>query len=714
MKATEAKLLQILGAVSQFIIPIYQRTYSWTEKECAQLWADILRTGATEEIGVHFIGSVVHIDEGLGTISMQAPKLVIDGQQRLTTVTLLLSALAEVLDALPEELQEPIEGFAPAMVREYYLINRLKKGDKHFKLLLSDTDRASLTALVDPSVAVPPTEPSIRIQDNHQFFLEQLRASTTDLTVVCRGISKLLVVDVALSRDQDNPQLIFESMNSTGRVLSQADLIRNYVLMGQPPELQERLYTLHWRPMEKAFGQEAYSGNEFSAFMRDFLTLKTAEVPRLDLVYDVFKQYERQPAVAGAGIEALLADLHTTAIRYCRVALGQEPDPQLRDAFHDLRELKVNVVTPLLLELYGDHEAGLLSSDELLEALRLLEAYVFRRAVCAIPSNSQQKTFATFSRALRREPGHYLPSFKAHLLDLPSYRRFPSDEEFRRDLQVRNLYKFNKSCSYWLRRLENHQRRELIAVADYTIEHILPQNPELSATWRQALGPDWRQIQEEWLHRLGNLTLTGYNPELSDRPFLDKRDHKEGGFRTSPLRLNQGLGELEGWNAEAIKNRGARLAERALTVWASPQMSEDERKAYAPARRSSGPSPYTLDGHPQLAQPGLRAVFDALDIRIRDLDPNVYQEVLKLYIAYKCETNFVDIVPQAKGLRISLNMPFLDLDDPRGLAKNVAGLGRWGNGEVELRVNALEEVPYAIGLIRQSLDRQLDDAAEAP
>ena len=314
---------------------------------------------------------------------------------------------------------------------------------------------------------------------------------------------------------------------------------------------------------------------------------------------------------------------------------------------------------------------------------------------------------------MRREQGHYLPSFKAHLLDLPSYRRFPSDEEFRREVQIRNLYKFNKSCSYWLRRLENHARKEPITVADYTIEHILPQNPELSSNWRQALGPDWKQIQEEWLHRLGNLTLTGYNPELSDRPFLMKRDHPDGGFRTSPLRLNQGLGELEGWNAEAIKDRGARLAERALTVWASPQLSEDERKAYAPARRSSGPNSYTLDGHPHLAQPGLRAVFDALDTRIRDLDPNVYQEVLKLYIAYKCETNFVDIVPQAKGLRISLNMPFLDLDDPRGLAKNVAGLGRWGNGEVELRVNALEEVPYAIGLIRQSLERQLDDDREA-
>lgn len=335
-----------------------------------------------------------------------------------------------------------------------------------------------------------------------------------------------------------------------------------------------------------------------------------------------------------------------------RHTLAREAHRQLANPFHDLRELKVNVVTPLLLERYGDHEAGLLSRDELLEALRLLEAYVFRRAVCAIPSNSQQKTFATFSRALRREPGDYLPSFKAHLLDLPSYRRFPSDEEFRRDLQVRNLYKFNKSCNTWLRRLENHQRKEPIAVADTTIEHILPQNPELSAAWREALGSEWAQVQEEWLHRLGNLTLTGYNPELSDRPFLDKRDHPEGGFSTSPLRLNKGLGQLERWDVDAMRQRGEMLAARALEMWASPQLSEEQRQAYRQPSRSQVAS-YTLADHPQLANPQIRAVFDLLDARIRSLDPNVSQEVLKLTIAYKAETNFVDIVPQAKRLRLS-------------------------------------------------------------
>ncbi len=526
------------------------------------------------------------------------------------------------------------------------------------------------------------------------------------------GACKLLVVDVALARDQDNPQLIFESMNSTGRELSQADLIRNFVLMGQPPEFQERLYTLHWRPMELAFGQEAYSGNEFSAFMRDFLTLQTGEVPLLDQVYDTFKAYARRPEIEQTGTESLLTDVHAVARRYCRIVLGKESDPALHQAFFNLRELKVSVVNPLLLELYADHEAGLLNHGEFLEALQLLESYVFRRAVCAIPSNSQQKTFATFSRSLRKESGHYLPSFKAHLQSLPSYRRFPSDAEFRRDLQERNLYKFNKSCSYWLRRLENHQRKEPIAVANYTIEHILPQNPELPAPWRQALGENWKALQEEWLHRLGNLTLTGYNPELSDRPFLEKRNH-EGGFAGSPLRLNQGLGQLESWGVEQIQARGATLSERALQVWAAPFLPPEQLAEYW-SKPLNPAAAYSLADHPQLAIPHIRSLFDALDLSIRALDPNVYQDVLKVYIAYKCETNVVDIIPQAKKLHLTLNMPYAELDDPKGLARNVTGMRRAGNGDVELGVATLEEVPYAIGLIRQSLERQLDDATGSP
>jgi predicted transport protein len=244
-------------------------------------------------------------------------------------------------------------------------------------------------------------------------------------------------------------------------------------------------------------------------------------------------------------------------------------------------------------------------------------------------------------------------------------------------------------------------------VANFTIEHIRPQNPELPGSWRQALGENWKVLQEEWLHRLGNLTLTGYNPELSDRPFLEKRDH-EGGFAGSPLRLNQGLGQLACWGVEQIQARGAALADRALQVWAAPSLPPEQLAEYW-SKPLNPAAAYSLADHPQLAIPHIRSLFDALDLSIRALDPNVYQDVRKLYIAYKCETNVVDIIPQAKRLLLVLNMPYAELDDPKGLARNVAGMGRWGNGEVELGVATLEEVPYATGLIRQSLERQLEE-----
>ena len=250
-----------------------------------------------------------------------------------------------------------------------------------------------------------------------------------------------MIVDIALSRDQDNPQLIFESMNSTGRELSQADLIRNFVLMGLPTDLQTELYRDHWRPMEVAFGQESYS-THFDGFMRHYLTLKTGEIPKFGAVYEAFKSYARQPQMAQQGIGELVADVHRFAGYYCSMALDQEPAGVLGEAFRDLRELRVDVAYPLLLELYDDYRAGVLSGYEFCEAVRLIEAYVFRRAVCSIPTNSLNKTFATFARDVDKD--RYLESIGARFLLLPSYRRFPRDEEFKRELQSRDVYNFLK------------------------------------------------------------------------------------------------------------------------------------------------------------------------------------------------------------------------------------------------------------------------------
>lgn len=317
------------------------------------------------------------------------------------------------------------------------------------------------------------------------------------------------------------------------------------------------------------------------------------------------------------------------------------------------------------------------------------------------------KTFATFSRALKKD--RYAESVAAEFLLLPSYRRFPPDDEFQRDLQTKDLYNF-RSRSYWLRRLENHGRKERVAVDEYTIEHILPQNEHLSAQWKAELGPEWERIQNTWLHTLGNLTLTGYNPELSDRPFSEKRDMK-GGFADSPLRMNQGLGKLDRWTEESIKERAATLSRRAVDVWISPSVPDDVLEAYKPkAQTAAG---YSIDDHPHLVSGPLREVFSAFRSQVLALDPCVTEEFLKLYVAYKAETNFVDVVPQAKRLRLTLNLEFPEITDPKGLCRDVSGLGRWGNGDVEVGLASLAELPYVIGLVRQSLEKQMGNGADA-
>ncbi|MDB5475404.1 MAG: hypothetical protein JWP49_915 [Phenylobacterium sp.] len=628
--------------------------------------------------------------------------LVIDGQQRLTTLTLILIALAEALEGMSVAEQEPIDGFSPAKIRQYYLVNALEEGDKHYKLILSQTDKTTLKAAVDKIDA--PADKSIRISENLDQFRDLIRQKKADLKTLCRGLAKLLIVDVALNRTQDNPQLIFESMNSTGRELSQADLIRNFVLMGLEPSLQTRLYEAYWRPMELAFGQEAYS-EYFDTFMRHYLTVKTGEIPRIDEVYLTFKRLAREPATVGGRVEELVKELRDFATYYCAMALATEADPELATAFQDLRDLKVEVSYPFLLELYHDYKLGHLQKAELLAAVRLVETYVFRRAICAVPPNSHNKTFATLGKSLKKD--RYLESIQAQFLSLQSYRRLPSDAEVQRDIQTRDLYNF-RNRTYWIRRMENFGRKERVSVDEYSVEHILPQSDndpqKLPASWRQELGEDWERVWTNYRHTLGNLTLTGYNSEYSNRPFAEKRD-MEGGFRESPMRMNAGLGQLESWTEKAIQDRAERLAALAVRVWAAPQLPADVLEAYRPNASIDG---YTRADHPHLTG-AMGDLFDKFRKEVLVLDPCVTEEFLKFYVAYKAETNFVDVVPQAKRLRLALNMKFPEINDPRGLCRDISAIGRWGNGDVEVGLSDEGDLPYIIGLVRQSFERQMGD-----
>lgn len=557
MEATVTPLLRFLQGPKQFFIPIFQRRYSWEERHCKQLWDDILRIGANDEVLSHFLGSIVYMEPRLQPVTAVRQLLVIDGQQRLTTLSLLLSALSRAIDEDSSEID-----ISPRRLSNYYLFNAEEEDEFRYKQLLTRRDKETLIHLLESREL--PTNASPLLVDNYHFFEIKLR--NADLQAVYNGIQKLRIVDITLDRNHDNPQLIFESLNSTGLSLSQSDLIRNYVLMGQEPDFQNRLYEEYWFPMEQRFGDE-YT-KRFDRFIRDYLTLETRQIPNVKSVYEKFKVY--MPSTDDSEIlEMIIEEISRYAKHYTSIALLQEEDLEFRKCFKNIQDLRVEVAFPFLLEVYEDYTRETIEKAEIIEIFRLVESYVFRRAVCGIPTNSLNKTFAALMTDV--DKGDYLRSLKVAFSQMRSYRRYPSDIEFKQSLLIRDVYNFDR-CNYLLRNLENYTRNDPIGDENHTIEHIMPQNPNLSKAWQDELGENFQEIYETYLHTIGNLTLiaTRDNPALSDLPFSEKRD-MEGGFRDSPLRLNRSLARTEQWNENTILARTEELAEKALKIWIYPE-----------------------------------------------------------------------------------------------------------------------------------------------
>lgn len=351
---------------------------------------------------------------------------------------------------------------------------------------------------------------------------------------------------------------------------------------------------------------------------------------------------------------------------------------------------------------------GKIKKEELIQALRLIESYVFRRAICGVPTNSLNKTFATLYKEIDHQ--NFLESLQAILVLQDSYRRLPDNEEFKRELVIKDVYHF-RNRNYLLRKLENHERKEMVNVESYTIEHVLPQNPNLSNEWKKELGDNTEEIQKVYLHTIGNLTLTGYNSEYQDRSFKEKRDLKDKnglaiGFRDSPIRLNRSLANLEKWNEKEIEKRAQEIACLAINVWTYPFVLPETLNKY---RKEPVGNHYTVDDHPHLREGELmRPVFDVLRKKILNIDSSVREEPTKLYIAYKSVTNFVDIVPQKKALSLRLNIPFEKIKDPQGKTRDISGMGKWGNGDTEVKLAAQEEIDYAVALIKQAFDNVME------
>ncbi len=686
MDAQKGNIFEILNGTRQFIIPVYQRLYSWGMPQCERLWDDIVAMEKLNKQG-HFVGSIVNIAEKAMPTGVQK-FMIIDGQQRITTLILMLIALRDVA------IQNNDESINPIKIENMLLKNQYEEGLDRYKLLLTENDRDILIDLIESRP--PAKDKKSRLIDSYNFFMKKIASKELALDKVYESIGKLQIVNVTLDRIDDDAQAIFESLNSTGKELSESDLIRNFILMGLDTREQTYIYENYWRPLENLFADN-FDESLMDSFFRDYLTMKLSRIPSKRNVYEEFKNYYRSSTY---DIRGLAENLLTHAGFYTNIIFASHEDIEIKRLYKDIVDLRMEVSYPFLLHINQDLENQKISKDEFKEILRLCISYVLRRSVVGIPTNSLNKTFATMYNYIN--PDDYLNSVKAFFILQESYKEFPKNLEFTKALATKDLYN-TRNRNYILRSLENYDNKSPVIIENCTIEHIMPQNKNLSPEWKEDLGPNWKIIQENYLHTLGNLTLTAYNSEMSDLPFKRKMDMK-GGFKESAFRLNRDILGLDSWDEDSIKNRANNLAQIAIEAWPYPKLTDEELKPYV--KEETDKKEYSLENY-NLSERA-KYLYDLIDRRILNLSPDVFKVYNKYYIAYKLDTNFVDIVVYKTKLNLTLNMKFDEIVDSRNICRDITGLGKWGNGNVLVDYTEESDLDYIMGLVKQSFNKQLD------
>ena len=658
MQASDKSLVEIIQGPKQFLIPIFQRTYNWKEIHCAQLYKDII---SPRQYG-HFIGSVVLISNLETTASI--PKWqVIDGQQRLTTITLLIIALLKRANELG---MESISATALDAIEEYFLTNRFGDGDMHYKLLLTKRDKSSLRVLVDKKYNSE--DVSDNMQRNFDYFCNQF-TDAESIETAYQGLQTLKVVEVLLQINQDDPQAIFESLNSTGVDLSQADLIRNYVLMNQPQDIQTELYENTWFPMEQLFG--GLYEKKFDRFAQDFLTLatKSNNLIRAGDVYMLFKQWFSKQ-VNNKEIGEILSDIHNQVRFYTNYTLLQESDKELNSAFSDLKQL-IDVATPVIIRLYQLHEKDEngLSKSDFIKSVRLLESYILRRSVCGMQTRSYGNLFASLAQKITEEKP--LESLSVAIARFSKNSRFPNDAEFIESLKNNELYELS-NCRLILERIENDSK-EKIDTTKFSIEHIMPQNENLRKEWKGMLGDNWQLVHQTWLHRLGNLTLTGYNSEYSDKDYQTKKTIT-GGFNESPLRLNRDMRDSEVWTEGEMIARAERLANKSIELWPlltvpSRLISEytlEERKHLSHGKTTSDVSGFNDD---------TIELFNQLESYINNIASDASLILGKKNLTFYTLEPFLQVIPRSRKLAIVMSFEYENI--PTGMQEICSDTHEW-------------------------------------
>lgn len=563
MKGEAKQFLKFIdGSDKRFIIPVYQRNYSWQNKHCAQLLND-LKGLIKKPDAPHFFGSIVssHMQGG-----KREDFLIIDGQQRLTTISILLIA---IVDLLKHKKVTPKDDRLIEKITKKHLVDEYQEDQRKIRLKPIKDDCKAFDALFgDESDFVDGSN----VTSNFRYFRDRILNENIDIDDLYDAISRLQTIDIFLEKD-DDPQLIFESLNSTGLELEEGDKIRNFILMGLSSELQEKYYEAFWNKIEKN------TNFKVSDFFKDYLTLKLNRTVVIKDIYFTFKDYVKKN---NDDIEALLKDLLEYSKLYAIILNPMQYQNSFTAVLVRLSQLEFTVIFPVVLAILKRWNEKNLTDQEITELLRVTEIFLFRRLIVGLATNALSKIFATLDKDVTKKAqssqlASYAEIYKYVLLNKEESSRFPNDEEFEQALFSRNIYAMSsKNKAYLFSFLENEESKEQINVIErikdgtYTIEHIMPQT--LSPVWQKELGEKSQQIHEQWLHTLPNLTLTGYNSKYSNRPFKDKLD-VENGFKDSNLRLNQYVRECLKWTEDELVERQSRLSKKSLKLWYYPTTS---------------------------------------------------------------------------------------------------------------------------------------------
>jgi len=562
MKAYETKVEKFLSSTkTQFVIPVYQRNYDWDVEHCKRLLDDIIEVGSNEKQTSHFIGSIVYVHDDTYTTSRIAELIVIDGQQRLTTITIIYLTIYWLAKKLNKEslVNEIVET---------YLINKFASEEEKLKLRPTENNDKALKYLLRNDANEKFSDYS-KLIDNFNYFKEKIVEENHQ--IVLRGLSKLMFVEISLDRQNDDPQRIFESLNSTGLDLSQADLIRNYILMGLNRIDQNKIYQNYWEIIEKFAKDEILNISKVSDFIRDFLTFENKRIPNKDKVYLEFKK--KYPIKNILELEQNLLVIKGFVKHYNKLLNPKnESDSDIREQLEYISQIEINVSYPFLMKVYEDFDKSIIDKKLFIKILELIQTFAMRRFIVGLPTNALNKIFMTLYDKI--DVNDYLGSIQKWLITRSGTQRLPKDTEVIDVLRVKDVYNIKpKNRTYLLERLENFENTERVIIDEnITIEHILPQNPDNK--WRTNLSSEeYKFIYDTYLNSIGNLTLSGNNGKLGNKTFIEKRELEKAGYKASRLWLNKYLASIDCWNKAAIEKRFDMIAERFLKIWEYPNIN---------------------------------------------------------------------------------------------------------------------------------------------